>query len=113
LSVSRSQPSLGLTLRGTMAKKPETIFKEKKVCPALDKIPKLYYTKIQQVAIRGTPDILICYNGKFFAWELKVSKNKASGLQNYEIYKIKRAGGIARVVTPATLEEAIQEILDA
>lgn len=95
-----------------LAKKPETRFKEK-VYEALDKIPRLYYTKIQQVAIKGTLDIIICYDGKFFAWELKVGKNKADGLQNYEIYKIKRAGGVARVVTPATLEEALQEILNA
>jgi hypothetical protein len=48
-----------------------------------------------------------------FAWELKVGKNKADKLQLFKLDCIKQAGGIARVVTPETLEEAIEELLNA
>jgi hypothetical protein len=95
-----------------MAKKPETRFKEK-VFDRLDLIPGIYYRKIQQVAIRGTLDLILCYRGKFFAWELKVGDNTLDKLQAYEANWIKEAGGVARAVTPETLDEAIEELLNA
>lgn len=95
-----------------MAKKKETIFKEK-VFDRLGEIPGIYYRKIQQVAIRGTLDIIICFRGKFFAWELKIGDNTLDPLQEYEANWIREAGGIARAVTPENLEEAIQELYNA
>jgi len=90
---------------------PETKFKMK-VQSRLSGIPELYVVKIQQVALRGVPDMLICYKGKFFAWELKTDTGKPTDLQNYVINKIKQAGGVARVVTPKTFEEAMEELLN-
>ena len=83
-----------------------------KVQSRLAGIPELYVVKIQQVALRGVPDMLICYKGKFFAWELKTDTGKPTDLQNYVISKIKKAGGVARVVTPKTFEEAMEELLN-
>ena len=95
-----------------MSKQKETLFKEK-VVKRLAKIPNLYCRKIQQVSIRGTLDLIICYRGKFFAWELKVGDNKPDNLQQYEISWIQEAGGIARVVTPDNFEESLKELLNA
>ena len=89
--------------------KPETKFK-KKVYSLLDEIPGLWYEKIQQLAIRGTPDLLICYRGKFLAWELKVGDNEADALQAYTLGRIKEAGGIGRIVTPSNLSKCIKEL---
>ncbi len=89
---------------------PETRFKYK-VKERLDAIENLWYEKIQQVTIRGTPDFLICYAGHFVAWELKVGKNTATNLQQYILDKITKAGGMALVVTPENLDEAIVDLL--
>lgn len=89
---------------------PETKFKMK-VQSRLSSIPGIWHVKIQQVALRGIPDILICYKGKFFAWELKVGRNDVTQLQNFVLNNISKAGGVARVVTPESLEEAMEELL--
>ncbi len=91
---------------------PETKFKIK-VQTVLKKIPEVWVVKIQQLALRGIPDMLICYKGNFLAWELKVPPNKlkARSLQAHNLESIRNAGGIARVVTPCTLSEAIEEML--
>lgn len=82
----------------------ETKFKER-VRKALDKRkPKLWYTKIQQLAKRGDPDFLICANGHFVAWELKVGANVATPLQEYTLHSIQLARGAAVEVYPNDLE---------
>ena len=81
----------------------ETKFKTK-VLKELDKRkPKLWYTKIQQLAKRGDPDLILCVNSLFIAWELKVGKNVASDLQDYTLKKICEAGGATAVVYPQDL----------
>ena len=92
-----------------MAQQGETKFKEK-VLRKLKMVPNLWVVKVQQVAIRGTPDLLICYRGRFVAWELKVGKNQATGLQAFNLERIQDAGGVARVVTPETFPLAWDEL---
>ncbi len=91
-----------------MAKKAETVFKENvyKKIRAL-KLPKFWIEKIQQRTIRGTPDFLICCNGLFLAWELKVD-SPLDTLQKHKLECIKEAGGRAFVVTPANLNEHLE-----
>lgn len=91
---------------------PETRFKLK-VQKRLSEIPGLYHVKIQQVALRGVPDILACFRGWFIALELKVPPNKikAGSLQELNLKWIEEAGGYAREVTPNNLDEVIEEIL--
>ena len=47
---------------------------------------------------RGTPDLLVCWQGKFIALEIKVPGEKATLLQDHEIHKIREAGGRGLVV---------------
>lgn len=69
------------------------------------------------MAIRGIPDIIICYKGRFVAWELKRSKyeaNKKTGrivLQRYVIGRIREAGGIADIIHPDNLEDKLNELI--
>lgn len=93
-----------------MSKKPETAFKEK-VLKKIKPIPGLWVVKVQQVALRGIPDLLMCYKGKFLAWELKVGKNDVTRLQQFVLDDITAAGGVARIVTPENLEQVIKEDL--
>ena len=56
----------------------------------------------------GIPDIIVCYKGKFVAFEVKTEKGKLSKLQEITIDKIRNAKGMAFKVT--SLEE-VKEIL--
>jgi hypothetical protein len=91
-----------------LSKQPETKFKEK-VMEDLKTLPKIWFTKIQQVSIRGIPDILLCRRGKFVALELKVDSDE-SELQSYNLAKIKQAGGKSFTATPKNWEEIFQEL---
>ena len=93
-----------------MAKKPETTFKEY-VADELATLPNLWCTKVQQVAIRGIPDIMGIVNSFPFVWELKKdAKEKASALQLYNLRRAKKAGGISRLVYPENFDECFAEL---
>jgi len=89
-------------------KKEETKFKERVLCE-LEKL-SLWAEKIQQVSIRGTPDILICANGTFVALELKTDVGVLSALQEYKLSCIRETGGIAIVSTPKSWPKDLETI---
>lgn len=83
-----------------MAKKPETLFKER-IYPKLKTLPNTWVVKIQQVAKRGTPDFLLCINGLFVAIELKKSVDEEpDALQEWNLENIADCGGAAMVAYP-------------
>lgn len=94
----------------------ESTFK-KKVVQRLKKIDELYFFVKEALALRGIPDIIICYRGKYIAWELKRSEKEAlkkTGRivqQRYNIQKIREAGGIGEVVYPENFEDKLRELL--
>ena len=83
------------------SKNPETLFKER-VQKDLDSLgPDCWHVKIQQVTIRGTPDMLICAKGIFVALELKRDdKQEPDPLQTYTLKQIQKAKGHALVAHP-------------
>jgi hypothetical protein len=87
-----------------MAAKEETLFR-KKVCADLATIPDCWVESIQQVAIRGTPDLLICIRGKFVGLELKKKGGVVAPLQQYKLDQINKAKGYGAVVTPQNWPE--------
>lgn len=91
----------------------ETVFKIK-VMAHLKATPGLWFTKVSQRSVRGIPDIIGCYRGRLFAWELKVGRNKVApkGLQAYHLRCIEEAGGIAREVNPDNFEQIFKELLN-
>jgi len=95
-----------------MAKKKETALKEK-VLGALHTLPETWAQKIQQVGIRGTPDILCCIRGSFVALELKSSpEHDPDPLQQYTLDQIEKAGGLSLVVDPMNWPEVFQNLKD-
>ena len=91
-----------------MAKKAETKLKEK-VLGALHTLPETWCVKVQQVAIRGTPDILACIRGHFIAIELKSSpEHEPDALQQYTLDSIEDAGGLAVVVDPVNWPDVFE-----
>lgn len=93
-----------------MAKKPETLFKER-IMPTLKALPNTWLVKTQQVSIRGTPDILMCISGIFVALELKTNKGKVDKLQRYTLDKINFAGGYGLVIDPNNWDDAYRLLL--
>lgn len=80
----------------------ETRFKNR-VMAFLETLPDCWFSKIQQVGIRGTPDILCCINGYFVALELKSSlAAEIAALQVHNLKAITNAGGISFISTPET-----------
>lgn len=92
-----------------MSRKPESVFVAR-VTKKLKTLSGIYVLKTQEVGRAGVPDLLICYKGRFIAWEAKVGKNTTTPIQDYVLESISSAGGISRVVTPETFEEAFAEI---
>jgi hypothetical protein len=94
-----------------MAKKPETAFIEK-----LDALLKktfgkdLWLENIQQASKAGTPDRLLCINGFFVGLEVKTDKGTPSKIQLLKLAKIKRAGGLAYIVTPENINVVITDL---
>jgi Holliday junction resolvase len=50
------------------------------------------------VSEAGTPDIIGCLGGRFFALEVKDEKGRVSKIQEARLRKIRRAGGVGAVV---------------
>ena len=55
---------------------------------------------------RGTPDLLVCYQGRFLALEPKRPGEKSTPLQEYEMQKVRTALGSAYRV------ESVAEVVD-
>ena len=62
-----------------------------------------------QYGTGGIPDIIVCYQGRFIAFECKTDKGKVTTLQEATIKQIRAAGGIAEVVRSAEEVKAILE----
>lgn len=54
---------------------------------------------------KGKPDLVLCYDGQFIAFELKVGNNKMQSDQRIHQKKILRAGG--KHYSPRTFDEFI------
>lgn len=99
----------------------ENQWRDKEIIPWLNSLAKqklpIYWFIKEAGAIRGIPDLIICSNGLFFAWELKRSRDEAektSGrivLQRYTCLRIQHANGQADIVHPENLEEMKAKIL--
>lgn len=70
-----------------------------------------YVVKVVASNKSGTPDILACYRGIFLAVEVKrpETKTNVSELQEYNIKKIKEAGGVAIVSWDLDAVKAVVE----
>lgn len=64
-----------------------------------------------QYANSGTPDILVCYKGRFIGIECKAGRNKPTALQIKNLRDIETAGGLSLVINEANLS-LLGECLD-
>ena len=90
-----------------MAMTPEAKVK-KKVAEALKKLGVYYFYPVTGgYGKSGVPDIVGCYNGKFFGIECKAGKGKTTALQDMNLRQIAIAGGIAAVVNEENLHTVV------
>lgn len=75
---------------------------------------ELFYWKEHggQFGTAGIPDIIVCYKGKFIAFECKKPGGKPIILQKITLNKINKAKGIAVVVTSLEQVKDIIENID-
>ena len=91
---------------------------QKKVKKRLQNCEGVWHFTKEALSLRGLPDIIGCYRGRLFAWELKRDHKEASKqtgrivLQRYILSQICKAGGIGRIVHPDNFEQCLQELLD-
>jgi hypothetical protein len=83
---------------------PETRFRTQTVDPFLKELPNTYAMSVQQVALVGDPDKILCINGFFVALELKARGGRLSKMQKYKLDQISAAGGVALVADPDNWE---------
>ena len=59
----------------------------------------------------GIPDLIICYKGKFIALEVKTPIGKATVMQVVQMQKIRKAGGLSKIVRSVNdVKEIIESI---
>lgn len=73
---------------------------QKKVLKYLREEVGGYWVKIHvsSYQLEGEPDIMGCYKGKFYAFELKQGNNTTTPLQDYKLEQIRKNGGTAMVI---------------
>ena len=72
---------------------------KKKIVQQLQDIGAYYFYPVTSgYGSSGIPDIVGCYQGKFFAIECKAGKNQPTRLQQLQLAKIELAGGATLVV---------------
>jgi len=77
----------------------------------LKTVPHCFYFKEHggQYGTAGLPDLILCYRGRFVAFEVKTLSGRPSKLQEITIAKIKAAKGEACIVRSV---EEVKQILD-
>ena len=91
-----------------MAATPEAKVK-RKVADALKKLGAYYFYPVTGgYGKSGVPDIVGCYEGRFFGIECKAGKGKVTALQARNLEEIAAAGGIAAVIN----EDSVHKVTD-
>ena len=71
---------------------------QSKILKHLNKLPDCWAVKVISCNRKGTPDILACINGKFYAFEVKRKGGVLADIQKVQLRRIEEAGGIAKAV---------------
>jgi hypothetical protein len=85
-------------------------FRTGTVLPFLNRLPDTMIFPIQQLAIRGDPDYILCIRGLFVGLELKAPGGKLSKLQAYKLNKIEETGGRSFVADPDNWPDVSREL---
>jgi Holliday junction resolvase len=87
-----------------MADTPEVKVKKKVVAILKELRAYYFYPVTGGYGGSGVPDIVGCYNGKFFGIECKAGKNKPTALQLKQLEAIKATGGVSLVINEDNID---------
>ncbi len=90
--------------------KNETKFRTTLVAPFLRSLKHTAVFAIQQLAIHGTPDYLLCTRGRFVGLELKDGEEVPHGIQLFNLDRITKAHGVAIVARPSNWESVKRQL---
>lgn len=96
----------------------ESKFKNK-VMKELKAVDGMFVFSKEAKSLRGYPDIIGCYRGRFFGWELKRSESEARKqtgrivLQRHILKLIQQSGGIGEIVHPDNFQKKLSELLQS
>ncbi len=76
----------------------ESSLKETCLAYLKKRYPDVWVVKISDRWISGIPDLIVCNNGRFMAFELKAERGVVSRIQQATIERIRKAGGFAAVI---------------
>lgn len=93
-----------------MAQKPETKFRQNTVRPFLLRLKNTFFEPIQQKAIHGSPDFVLCVHGRFVSLELKDVKGSVSKLQEYKLERVRETGGVRIVASKLNWQEVKKQL---
>ena len=89
-----------------MAMTPEAKVKKKVVAILKEMGAYYFYPVTGGYGQSGVPDIVGCYQGRFFGIECKAGKNKPTPLQDKNLKQIAEAGGVSLVINEDNIEDA-------
>lgn len=87
----------------------------RKILTYLNSLPQVVAWKVNQGTYSGMvgfPDIVCCYKGMFVAIEVKDGDNQSSKVQELQIRKILKAGGVGVVVRSLEEVKSLVETLE-
>ena len=93
-----------------MAMTPEAKVKKKVVAHLKTLGAYYFYPVTGGYGKSGVPDIIGCYEGKFFGIECKAGKNKPTPLQEKNLNDIKLNHGIALVINEDNIDDVLSEV---
>lgn len=75
----------------------------------LKRTPNLWYVKLHGANFQraGLPDLIVCYRGRLFGFEVKAPDGEATPKQEHELAKMAAAGAATDVVRSADEVDAI------
>ena len=89
-----------------MAMTPEAKVKKKVVAILKEMGAYYFYPVTGGYGQSGVPDIVGCYQGRFFGIECKAGKNKPTPLQEKNLKQIAEAGGVSLVINEDNIDDA-------
>lgn len=92
--------------------RPEDKLKDR-ICDAIKKQygDDVVFFKINDACSRGLPDVIMCFFGRYIAFEIKngqTARKPHEDLQNHYLKKIRRADGFGMVIR--TIDEAMEAL---
>lgn len=93
-----------------MARKAETQFRQGQVIPFLKTLKHTKFMAIQQAAIHGDPDYVLCVRGEYIDLELKDEGESPSAIQKFKHSETERCGGRVIVADPSNWNNVKQQL---